>query len=134
MTMGRAILRMPGWRLLAAVAAVLLTLLLAGVCLVTRDRPRAVNPTNASRIQRGMTRGEVEAILGGLSDLHQCGWGNSPNSMWRRDVWAARDGVVTVWFDGSDRVTLKSASFDPDRGQLAVALEWARRQWQRWFP
>jgi hypothetical protein len=136
------------WKLLAALAG--LAVLVAVGAVALRPRPQRITRESFNRIEKGMTRAEVEAILG----------------PWRRQSWDCRTGPTrqdlaaetfadpevqaggcqlvwaseTVWialrFDTSWRVDRrrKWPSVREDQGALDN-LRWrAERQWREWFP
>jgi hypothetical protein len=131
--------------LLVAMAGLAVVVTVGAVVLWPRaDR---VTRANYERIQIGMTRADVEAILGPPGD-YTTGPLTDPNgielllsllppasgveSPW----WAADYGTVGVWFDEGGRVVMKN--YEPyskaPQGVGANLLWRAKRQWHRWFP
>lgn len=120
----------------------LLVALLAAGVIVAWPQPGRVTEDNFDRIQEGMSRAEVEALLGPPGDyktgpvtdpgvLKPCFFG--PTLDWETDTaWVAiafdRDeagGVIEKRYVSLTR--LKQSPLD--------SLLWrARRQWEQWFP
>jgi hypothetical protein len=93
---------------------------------------------NSDRIKIGMTRAEVQAILGPPGDYRTNappprGW---PSGSGLRSTWEADDGTIQVVFNSDDCVA--SCSFFPNAGErrdgFNQVLGWVNRQWHRWFP
>jgi hypothetical protein len=124
---------------------------LAGLTVVLAVGAVTLWPPSASRITRenfnrivsGMSRAEVEAILGPPGDYRtgptSLGAGSattfrSPEGLvlW----WEIDTGALSVTLDRSDRVvqTGSMASLPPDDDALRNFLWRAKRQWRRWFP
>jgi hypothetical protein len=129
----------------------MLAVLLAGGAFALWPRPRPTVEKCLS-LQKGMTRAEVEAVLGPPGDyrtgprdryLGQQHWvtfgehwtddGTTVISQWECDaarIWVAYkpmpDGTIAVGFiDEAKRL---------DQGPLDSLLWRAKRQWRRWFP
>jgi hypothetical protein len=105
-------------------------------------RPPRVTPGTISRIEFGMFRAEVEAILGPPGDYRD--WPTRyekigpPEGMWffAHELWWYDDGTLDVQFDETDRVrwSVLWPARRVDEGALHN-LRWRlRRQWRRWFP
>ena len=74
-----------------------------------------ITAANVRRIRPGMTREEVEALLGGPH--HSASWENM-RAVWPSPwagLWRGSDGCVTVVFDPPGRV--RGAEFRPDPGR-----------------
>ena len=111
--------------------------------------PGRITPVNYARIQPGMSRAEVEAILGppgdyrtrdseqdtdldlsdmaivGSIDLHQA------------YIWASDQAVVLAAFDETEKFVgggCVKPSGIVHKGPLDNLLWRAKRLWQRWFP
>ncbi len=125
------------WKLLALVG-----LVLAGVsAFATWPRPDRITEENYFRIKQGMSRTEVEAILGPPGDYRN---GPTTNAgpeylLYRRsrsEDWRGDTGVIRIEFDDSGRVTWVDFGSDyrVDRVRFLNPLEQAKWQWRRWFP
>jgi hypothetical protein len=127
-------------RLLLVLAA-LAALAVAGTAVLWPRRPR-VTREKFDRIREGMTRADVEAILGPPGDYR-----NGPTRyekvgppeglrLFRREFWWYDDGTFDVGFDGTGRI--RWSVLFPARRVNAGALDnlrWrAKRQWRRWPP
>jgi hypothetical protein len=92
---------------------------------------------NFDRIRIGMTRSEVEAILGPWSSSH------SVFGDWNYNLdagifsWSSHDREsASVWFDDQGKVGAKSSNaflVEP-HGPFNGILWRFKRQWHRWFP
>jgi hypothetical protein len=125
--------------LLAVLAAV------AGILLpIVYQSPSRISRASCARIRPGMTRAEVETILGGPPGAYD----NEEPPFWTfrlgqgpefgEEMWFGREGMVTVWFgDGWDRSHLGSrvreCRFNPrvesplfDRVRRRLARWWER--------
>jgi hypothetical protein len=100
-------------------------------------RPERITRENFARLNSGMSRAEVEAILGSpgeystgpLEYSYFC-MGELP------DVWESDQGVIVVFY-GAPSVALDVRWIVPKRkevGPLDNLLWRAKRQWHRWFP
>jgi hypothetical protein len=137
-------------RTLLVVLAGLAVVVAVGVILLW---PRAdrVTRENYDRIHEGMSRAEVEAILGPPGDYR-----NGPTNTWFA-TWVAPDapvawqgdrGSIFVYRKGGDPFFADTEPDDPDsvssasfvqvqrvrQGPLEDLLWRAKRQWHRWFP
>jgi hypothetical protein len=124
------------------------TLALASAgALVLWNQPPEITREKYDRIHKGMTRAEVEALLGSPGDYSTSplvtmsslsldpydykGIPPEPGLVWTADI-----GVVEIWFDEDNRVT--TSMFDQAQRVKQSPLEnlvWrAKRQWRKWFP
>jgi hypothetical protein len=132
-------------RKLLVVLAGLAVVAAAGV-VVLRPREDRITRANYDRIQIGMSRAHVEAILGPQGDYTTApveAWGffayvsrgatdpGTPMSTWDGD-----QGSIRLAFDQQDKVAWGDfQSHHPvDLGTLDLVLFRAKRQWHRWFP
>jgi hypothetical protein len=84
-----------------------------------------------SRIKRGMTRSDVEAILGPPVASTDFRWPNGTRGV---EIW---QGGVRVAFTSEGRVVDCGWYSEGDRSWESLfdrAGAWAQRQWHRWFP
>jgi hypothetical protein len=129
-------------KLLAAVG--LAVVVAAGMVVLwpRANQPDRVTEENYDRIQHGMTRTEVEAILGSPGDyttgptLVRYPDGRSARHSYVSDRWVTDSLVVYVSFDDSDRVwhSFTLPNLRHERGLLDSLLWRAKRLWRRWFP
>jgi hypothetical protein len=136
---------------LAALAVGMVALVTTGA-FVLRPQPSRVTRENAGRIQKGMTRTEIEAILGPPGDYStgptnsvrqhlmytnvmandrrvERTFGNDP-SEWRGDALS-----VFVEFEGSKAYYVEASSNELVEQNRVDNLIWrAKRQWREWFP
>jgi hypothetical protein len=96
----------------------------AACAIVVTVWPRtAINRWNAARIEKGMTRAEVEAILGGPPRQE-----GEPYPIFmsgpRPERWGTPQLLVCVWFDNDDRV--HSVHLFNDDGPLELVRRWLR--------
>jgi hypothetical protein len=124
------------WALTAAGLAVLIT---AGAFALW-PRPDRVTLENLRRIHVGMTRGEVEGILGGppgdyttgpVSVVHIGG----AMTAFSKDEWFGDHCDINIWF--SDDKVINRHEYPVHRTlqpRLENLLWHAKRQWHRWFP
>jgi hypothetical protein len=107
--------------------------------------PLPINPQSGRAISPGMTRAQVQAVLGTPGDYRTHPtydvWFTGPPAMrTRRSSWSAEwysdEARVSVLFDASGCVTaVECISQRPDNEHpLDNALWHFRRQWRRWFP
>jgi hypothetical protein len=127
------------WRDWTVVSAV-------GVVVLWPRPPSRITRENLHRIREGMSRAEVEAILGPPGDFstgpaeygrHLVIEGDQSDFCVDRDwCWATDEGGTFVEFDVHGRV--RSCSFisgQRAKQTFAENLLWrAKRQWHRWFP
>jgi hypothetical protein len=133
-------------KLLVALAG--LAVVVAVGAIVLWPRP-GVTRRNYNRIMDGMSRAEVEDILGdpsGASYTRPVSTGNGRKEVpwpetvtWRSDSetegiqsWASDVALVRVHFDASGRATGKD--FGRPYPYKFSFLDWAWDQWHRWFP
>jgi hypothetical protein len=125
--------------LLVALAA--LAVVGAAGVVVLWPRADRITEANLERIKEGMSRAEVDAILGGPPGDYRTG----PTEPGRRTVftlgppperWLADAGVAYVSFDDAGRV--QDLHFSPnepaDIGPFDKLIWRLQRQWHRWFP
>jgi hypothetical protein len=111
-----------------------------------------ITPENCARIQVGMTRAEVEAILGPPRDYttmmpiaQSYSTGNIESTTaalinnditLRREVWAADGLAKVICFSSDGKVTvLATCQWRCDeRAPFTNIYYRAKRQWHRWFP
>jgi hypothetical protein len=122
------------WKLLAVLATLAVALLARTVILWPRSR---IVQEDADRIKHGMTRAQVEAILGPPGDYRT--EQHSLSGMWlpgkRALNWEADAGGVRIVLDSEDRVATCSWFPQGERdSELDQFIRWAKRQWRRWFP
>jgi hypothetical protein len=124
-------------------AGLALVALLAAVAFVQWPRPNRLARQNLSRIQAGMSRPEVVAILGPPGD-----YTTGPISSLRPAIrmasdewWVADEGTYWVRFDGQGRVPPVDGSGFWANTELespsprGSAFGWRlRRLWREWFP
>jgi hypothetical protein len=119
--------------LLALLAAV------AFVAFVTWPRPDRATQESFSRIQRGMSRAEVGAILGPPGDYRSgethdfVTRGSSPGDL----IWETDHVIIIVRFQESGRVrsqTIQLVSVRGSNDPLDKLVWLAKRQWRKWFP
>jgi hypothetical protein len=129
--------------LLVALAG--LAVVAAGV-VVFWPRQTLATAANFARIQEGMTRAEVEDLVGPAGDFRtrpmEYSWGESARlEMYQQIddetiVWATNEVLGVVRLDPAGRVS--KVVYGPGRAQSQSVLEnllWrAKRQWHRWFP
>jgi hypothetical protein len=105
-------------------------------------QPSSVTRENCDRIKAGMSRAEVEAILGPPGDYTtgprvQIIMESGGLEMHRPDrTWNGDEGVFSVWFDGERKVefTRFHEWTRIDQSPLESLLWRVKRQWRKWFP
>jgi outer membrane protein assembly factor BamE (lipoprotein component of BamABCDE complex) len=107
-------------------------------------RPPFLTPERCSQVRFGMTRGEVESVLGPPGDYtggptqadRGGGLGTGRRRYGSRVVWATDEKVLAVGFDADGRVceTMWQKSVPTDRDPLSCILWRLKRRWRRWFP
>ena len=126
--------------LLAALAAVAVAVAVALAVRTPVMWPHwRVVPDDADRIKTGMTRTEVESVLGlpETTRLTPRGLirGEDPRVKWYSGEWEGANGTLMIELDVYARV--ESSSWRPDGGRKS-ALEQltrrAKRRWRQWFP
>jgi hypothetical protein len=98
----------------------------AACAIVVTVWPRTeINRWNAARIEKGMTRAEVEGILGGP---HRQECEPYPIFMFtsgrQPEFWGTPQLLVCVWFDNNDRV--HTVRLYHDDGPLELIRHWLR--------
>jgi hypothetical protein len=143
--MGKLIAVLAGLAVLGAAGAVLLS--------PARRLPSKITPENCARIHTGLTRAEVEAILGPPGDTTTMEpVGSFPYRMenlettsvetlpadlvFRRAVWAVDGLKQQVGFSSDGKVTWTATILwkCDERAWFTNLLYRAKRQWRRWFP
>jgi hypothetical protein len=122
-------------RKLLVALAVLAAVVAAGV--VVWPRPLRATRENYDRIQVGMSRAEVEAILGPPGDYRTVLTQDMsrPCLQTDREAWVVHEGHVVVWY--AHGVVSSWALFPAvavEQTPLENLLWRAKRQWHRWFP
>jgi hypothetical protein len=134
--------------LLVALAG--LAVVAAGVVVLWPGRDR-VTPENFDRVRAGMTRAEVDAILGPPGDYttaptegvrvtrskdYPTFRAPGSESAYLQSCWLSDTAQAVVWFDYSGRAN--RGYYAPmrikDETPWARFLWRAKRQWRRWFP
>jgi hypothetical protein len=134
-------------RKLVGALVLVLVLLIAAAVFARKPRPDRVTRENLDRIETGMSRAEVEAILGAPGDyrtqpteyvdlggsiMHpRFGPDGQPidNSIW---YWRGNDLDICLFADESGKVMLRGR-YPTQR--LTDSILWrAKRLWQEWFP
>ena len=133
------------WKPLAVLAG--LAVLVAVGAVVLRPRPNRITQENFGRIQKGMSRAEVEAILGPPGDSRTAPTtdpvflGLTPMTYPEEKTtlefkWMGDSVLVMVNFGLNGTVTWKGQGLvhKREQGPLDNLLWRAERQWRRWFP
>jgi len=133
-----------------------LLVVLAGMAVVAAagavglwSRADRITRVNFARLNTGMSRAEVEAVLGPPGDYTT----SPPGDMGEEVVqdaetgehdapgvdgllWIADAGIIEVTFDGAGQAcrTVFAPLTPPKQNFLDNLLWRARRQWRRWFP
>jgi hypothetical protein len=132
-------------KLLVALAA------LAGVVVLwPRGEPDRITQANFDRIHEGMTRAEVETILGPPGDYRTepAEYGSLAYLVGRRAQsigddypavshwWEGNTSLVILSYDHSGRVTDfgRVDAINPKPSAVEILLWHLKRQWHRWFP
>jgi hypothetical protein len=100
-----------------------------------RTREARITPENCARIQMGMTRAEVEAILGPPRDYTSTA-NVEPIFTFVDEVWAVDGLALGVNFSPVGKVT-STSTCHRSLGEHALFTNLyyrAMRQWNRWFP
>jgi hypothetical protein len=115
----------------------LLVLVLAGLAAVLSAAvllsPPRVRLVQFDRIKTGMTRSEVEAILGPPVASEALRWRTGPGGA---NIWKGAGGDVRVVFSANGEVVSCGwyTGGDLTEGMFGAFVRWARLQWRRWFP
>jgi hypothetical protein len=137
-------------RLLIVVLAELALVLAAAVATIIGPRADRVTEANFQRVQEGMSRAEVEAILGPADDyttgptiLTKDGFDKVFFMIDERNksvllpvtYWFGDSAVICVVFNTANTVDAKSLDGNSRRSQSILDdFRWrAKRQWRRWF-
>ena len=136
-------------RKLLVVLAGLAVAVAAGVVVLWPSQPSRITQENCDRIKKGMSRAEVETILGPPGDyrtgplqdvlvwhpiLDGTTWHDQCTNS---SAWVGDTGWVRVQFNNGDGTVFASDFFESKRiaqHPLDNLLWRAKRQWQRWFP
>jgi hypothetical protein len=130
-------------KLIAAVMALAVLVAVSAFLLIWRG-PSRVTRENVSRVAKGMTQAQAEAILGPPGDYTTSEIAETPTLFFQYrpahlvDLeWMTDGGTATVWIDlGTGRV--ERACFTnatPTKRRVFDNLLWrAKRLWRRWFP
>jgi len=97
--------------------------------------PSRINIDNCIRFQEGMSRAEVETILGPPSK----DWSQFRKRPFGPSIfeWIGDDAKIIIYFDNSGLVSQKSFSRDSNEQQSPLLDNFVRQVqmlWQRWFP
>jgi hypothetical protein len=132
------------WKLLGALAAAVS----AAVGLWLRSPGNRITPENFDRLRAGMTRADVEALLG-PPGAYVTGPGVIDGTGYRHEyfvppqprmgtpaVWDCDDARIVVDFDDAGRATMKTflSTKRIDQPPLDNLLCRLRLLWERWFP
>jgi hypothetical protein len=129
-------------KLIVAAALAMLTLVVVGAFALWPQSSR-ITGENFDHIRKGMTRAEVEAILGPPGDYTTgpVNYDASPPLYFLSPAgsvafWNSDMAYAHVLFDASDKVEeiFSHPGRRQEQGPLDNLLWRAKRQWQRWFP
>src|SRR5207247_963515 len=95
--------------LLAAVAGVALLALVIAIFFLSRPRS-SITFDSYQQIQSGMTRLQVESILGGPARQEVRPTVDVRSGVWLSEEWWGEEGVIFVRFDEADKVSEKHFS------------------------
>jgi hypothetical protein len=133
------------WWVVAGLALAMLT----AAVFVAWPRPDRITLENFYRIQKGMSRDEVAAILGPPGDHSTrpvCSGGpdtavrrrfySDPDPEESRDSWVGDSGCIIVLSDADrgPRLLVFAPVAGPQQNPLENLLWRAKRQWRKWFP
>ena len=138
------------WKLLVVLAGLAVALVAAGVFVPgPSPEPSLVTRENFGGIKGGMSRADVEAILGPPGD-YRTGPPDiaASDGLWEEKIdlgddpiaaereWRGDTCTIRVRFNASATVVGKVSfgSVRADQGVLTNLLWRAKRQWHRWFP
>jgi len=144
-------------RMLLVALVGLAVVVAAGAVVLWPSQPNRITRENCDSIRAGMTRAEVEAILGAPSDYRTglgeweyggtwrvdpivdppnlfCYWKEMPSHLtW--GTWLSDSYGVGIAIDDSEHVMLKIGGQRRKRQHPLANLLWRlKRQWHRWFP
>jgi hypothetical protein len=123
-----------------------LVVVLVSPVFAPRPGPDQVTPQNYARTCDGMTREEVETILGPPGDYRtgptEQNEGVTIQAAWawmrypRAEIWESDSGACFVAFSPTGRMEVSQflVRKKVQQGPLADLLWRAKRQWHRWFP
>jgi hypothetical protein len=126
------------------IAAVGLAVLVAVGAFVVWPRPNRVTRENVSRVEKGMTQAQAEAILGPPGDYTTWEIEETPMLFFQYrpahlvDLeWMTDDAIATVWIDlvtgRVERSCFTNATPTPTKRGVFDNLLWrAKRLWRRW--
>src|SRR5262249_28973773 len=118
----------------------------AVVALWPRPTPPGASWANVERVENGMTRAEVEAIIGPPGDYRAGPTNYEPAGISRGVIieaderlyaWAFDDYFLTARYDASGRLErmMYQVVCSPAEESRAGDFAWQlKRQWRRWFP
>jgi hypothetical protein len=109
----------------------------AGVVVLWPRPSSRITRENYERIRAGMSRAEIESILGPPGDYS--GVHVAYTLHWRGDrmpdEWVGDDGVIAVCYSQSVACDVQFVPVEKvDFGLLGNYFWRAKRQWRRWFP
>jgi hypothetical protein len=109
------------WRLVAGAGVLVAVSSVAFVLYLAYGQPAAATRARASKVEAGMTRAEVEALLGPGQDIY----GPHHLEAGRVFAWGGKDGlVVLVRFDDDGRVVVKFVKDPPVESSLGRLRRW----------
>ncbi len=120
--------------LLGLLTAGVLALLACAAAPVLLPKPIRITQASCARIQPGMTRTEVEAILGAPPGNYETGRGGIVLDLYgngvlmregRREEWGGDEGFIQVGFDDND--TVLWTRFVPAGRRWTFIEQWLRR-------
>jgi hypothetical protein len=132
------------WKLLLVLAG--LAVVGAGGTVVLWPRAERITRERFDHIHDGMTRAEVESVLGPPGDYRTAPVEYNPLELLaggsaesagtgytvEEDRW--RGDAFVIGVGGRVRNHRRADALDPKPGPLATLLWRAKRQWRRWFP
>jgi hypothetical protein len=131
------------------VVAGLAVALLAAAAFAVWPWPDRITEENFNRIKEGMSRADMEAILGPAGDYttgpvlggpreswHRRNFDEDPDSVKQRITWIGDRGWIVALADaeGRPRRLVFSPAEKGKQGSLDNLLWRAKRQWRKWFP
>ncbi len=121
----------------------LLAVAIALVVYLSVPAPSRVSPESFGRVDVGMRRAQVEAVLGMPGDYRTgpteeppaLSFGTDEAELAKASTWAGDTAVISVEYDGAEKVTAKR--YEPLRRTAPSFFDdwlWRiRRQWRQWF-